>query len=93
MVVLIFLNCIFLYCFKSGVWTIWERKVGTSVCRLSIWQQLKVVLRLVKRSETESEALLACIGKFGPGPTTGASFLTTVLGILFCSTVQETFRG
>lgn len=87
MVALIFLNYIFLYCFKSGVWTIWERNVGTAVCRLSVWQQLKVVLRLVKRSETENEALLACIGKFGPDPTVGASFLTTVLGILFCSTV------
>lgn len=88
-----FLNYIFLYYFKSGVSTIWERKLGTSACRLSIWQQLKVVLRLIKRSETENEALLACFGKFGPDPTAWTPFLTTVLGILFCSTVQKAFRG
>lgn len=41
---------------------------GISACRLSIWQKLKVVLRVLKRSEIENEGLLACIGKFGPDP-------------------------
>ena len=88
-----FLKYIFLYCFTSGVWTIWERKLGTSVCRLFVWPQLKVVLRLVKRGENENEAQLAGTGIFGPDLTVGAPFLTTMLAILFCSIVKKTFKG